>query len=325
MPGGTPTVVDRFGNPAGVENLYLDGHVFMILGGPSRNLLDQSLFALPGVLTFAVNNVAAAMLRRGFPPAFWTYGDTTWKFHDAVWKCPNTLKFSPQPKLDNPLGEKRNGEVVQVPELSPRKMPGVLGIYRNTVFDPAKFLTEETVNWGVGKAQLLGQLRPWLQENAGLQPGAGDKETEAAWKAASASGKLPRDKFRELCPYPKVLTTMFQAIRLCYLLGFRQVYLVGCDFTMSESYRYSFEEVGNPGTVGGNNNSYEAIKVLLAIAKPHFEAAGFQLFNLNPESMLTAFPYLPFEAAVARACKNLPRVIDTQGWYEKKDKKQTVL
>jgi len=270
--GALTPVVDRFGHPAGVENLWWRGKVFLVLGGPSRLLLDQSLFRLPGVVTFAVNNVAGKMIAEGLVPDIWTYGDTTGKFHDAIWKCGRTLKFCPYPKLENPLCSKRDGRL-WFNGLNPRGLPGVLGIARNTVFDPENFLWEPTVNWGNGKE--------------------GNKK----------NGK------------PRVLSTMFQALRLCHHLGFREVYLVGADFTMVAGEEYSFEESKHPGAATSNNESYAVMQVLLKELRPHLDAANFHVFNVNPESCLTAFDYLPFEATIARAHEGYPLEIDLSGWY----------
>jgi hypothetical protein len=109
---------------------------------------------------------------------------------------------------------------------------------------------------------------------------------------------------------------MFQAVRLCYYLGFRQVYLLGCDFTMAEGYRYSFQESRSAGAVAGNNNAYHQMQTLWAALRPHFDKAGYRVLNVNPNSGLTVFDHIKFEDAIDWACECVPKTIDTLGWYE---------
>lgn len=262
-------VVDRFGNPAGIENICLGGHVFLILGGPSFAGLNHSLLSRRGVITFGINNVGAVVR-----PNFWTYGDTSGKFHDAIWTDPYVMKFCPEPKLNDRLRTKLPNGEFRWTDRTPRDCPNVYGIFRNSVLDPENWLWENTINWGNGKEG---------EQKNGL---------------------------------PRTLSTMFQAVRLCYYLGFRQVYLLGCDFTMSSSYGYSFQESRSEGAVRGNNNAYVQMQTLWSALRPHFDRAGFRVLNVNPKSGLTAFDYIKFEDAIEWACHSVPKVIDTDGWYE---------
>jgi hypothetical protein len=51
---------------------------------------------------------------------------------------------------------------------------------------------------------------------------------------------------------------------------------------------------------------------------PHFEAAGYEIFNCYRQSRLTAWPYVPFEEAVEDCRGMVPREpLDCVGWYEK--------
>jgi len=310
-PPGCP-VLDRYGRPAGIENLFQGGHVFLILGGPSYNTLNHDLLKARGVVTFGVNNVAAHVR-----PNLWTYGDTTAKFHDAIWKDPHICKLAPYAKFDDRIREKLPDGTFRTLNLTPRQCPNTLGIHRNSIFDPEKWLFEGTINWGLGKDGVVHYLRPWLEENLGLDPKASPKQAKNVYEQWLKEGKIPPGHIEKHCPCPKVLSTMIQAVRLCYYLGFRHVYLLGCDFTMTQEAKYSFPESGNPGTVNNNTNSYAAMKKLFKKLRPEFDKAGFEVLNCNPNSGLTAFDYLPFEQCVGRATKDLPRKIDTDGWYIK--------
>jgi len=52
--------------------------------------------------------------------------------------------------------------------------------------------------------------------------------------------------------------------------------------------------------------------------KPHFAAAGFEIFNCNRQSKLTAWPYVPFEEAIEDCRGLVPKEpLDCRSWYEK--------
>ena len=267
--GADSPIVDRWGKRAGLEDAYMGGHVFLTLGGPSLNLIDWSwLTSHRGVITFGVNNVGAYKRTN-----MWTMGDKISKFSDAIWQDPAILKFVPYPKLNKHVRTKDPTGFRLLPETC-RDMPGVIGILRNSTFDPDTWLFENTINWGNGK------------------------------DGASKNG------------LPRVLSTFIQAVRLCYLLGFRHVYLLGCDFTMANDYMYSFPQDRHGGAVGGNNNSYVKITKLFELLQPRFLEARFHVFNANPASALKVFPTLSLEEAVAEAIRAVPQEPDLAGWYE---------
>jgi len=306
-----PTTVNRFGMLSTWEDVCHGGHCFLLCGGPSIHTIvpDKSVLQHRGIVTFAFNNVAALVR-----PNFWTYGDSTRKFHDAIWKDPGIIKFVPYPKMDNKVREKRPDAGFVETELRPRQCPGIVGISRNSDMNPEGYLTEDTINWGVGADSLVRRLTPWLKENLKLP------DDQLKWKHVRPlidSGRVPSDVFHSLCPYPKVLSTMFQAVRLVYFLGFRVCYLLGADFSMGQEQHYAFDETGNPGTVRGNNGSYPKINEIFGVLRPHFDAANFQVFNCNPRSQLMAFDYIDFADAYGWATELMPKSIDTSGWYEK--------
>ncbi len=219
-----PTTVDRHGLAATWENAFHGGHCFLVCGGPSihRVVPDLALLYHRGIATFGFNNVSANVVRTNF----WTYGDSTRKFHDAIWRDPAIVKFVPYPKMDHDIYQKQADGTVAPANLRPRGCAGIVGIYRNSDLRPDQYLFEDTINWGVGADSLCQRLKPWILKNLGWP------ESEVKWKQvepAIASGRIPRKVFDELCPLPKVLSTMFQAVRLVYYLGFRFCYLLGAD------------------------------------------------------------------------------------------------
>jgi hypothetical protein len=60
---------------------------------------------------------------------------------------------------------------------------------------------------------------------------------------------------------------------------------------------------------------------MFAALRPRFEEARFWVYNCNPDSNLTVFDYLPYDAAIAAAQADMPKRIRTEGWYVKEAKK----
>lgn len=96
-------------------------------------------------------------------------------------------------------------------------------------------------------------------------------------------------------------SVMLVALRLAYLLGFRKVHLLGCDFQMDEQNRYWFNEDRTPSSIRNNTNSYRILTGYFEQLKPHFEHAGFQVFNANPDSQLKVFPFVNPDEALRSA------------------------
>jgi len=113
-------------------------------------------------------------------------------------------------------------------------------------------------------------------------------------------------------------SVMYVALRLLYYLGLRRVYLVGCDFRMAERQQnYAFPQHRTRSSVASNNRLYATLNRRLELLRPHFDAAGYEVFNCTPASGLTVFPHVEFDQAVARARSVLPSRIDTAGMYAK--------
>ncbi len=96
-------------------------------------------------------------------------------------------------------------------------------------------------------------------------------------------------------------SVMHSAIKILYLLGFRHVYLLGCDFNMDMDNPYSFDQDKTKGGCSGNNSSYEQMNYRFAELRPYFEKADFNVYNCNKDSGLTAFKYMDYSEALDRA------------------------
>ena len=115
-------------------------------------------------------------------------------------------------------------------------------------------------------------------------------------------------------------SVMLVAVRLLHHLGVRRIFLLGCDFQMSGTQKYHFEQDRCKSSIAGNNGSYAALNKRFAEARPIFERAGLRIFNCNPASGLTAFDTVDFNAAVAMALAEFGNIDTaaerTAGLYE---------
>ncbi len=108
-------------------------------------------------------------------------------------------------------------------------------------------------------------------------------------------------------------SVMLAALRIAYLLGFRRVYLLGCDFQMDEQHRYWFDEERTATAIRNNTNSYRIMTGYFEQLRPQFERAGFQVFNCNPNSQLKVFPFTDLDSALHEA--EVRSAAGTRGMY----------
>jgi hypothetical protein len=95
-------------------------------------------------------------------------------------------------------------------------------------------------------------------------------------------------------------SVMISSLKICYLLGFKRIYLVGCDFNMTEENGYFFEEKRSKSAVKNNMNSYEKMEGYFSKIRPKLEQEGVTIYNLNPKSKLKAFDYMNFSVAIEK-------------------------
>ena len=110
---------------------------------------------------------------------------------------------------------------------------------------------------------------------------------------------------------------MVAAFRIIHLLGFRRIFLLGCDFNMSDENRYWFDEKRTGGAVKNNNNSYRILIKYFTDLQPLFAKSGFSVYNCNPDSGLKVFDHMPLKDAVD-SCR-MDESLHTSGWYVDKD------
>jgi len=290
-------VTDRYQRTVNVADLYKGASCFLVLGGPSLKKLNLDLLRNRGVLIMSVNNCPAG-LPEGLRPHLWLHTDPTGKMHDSIWRDPSILKFAPVNGWQTRYKEgdlkdgvqKKDGIRKRKPDNSGFEaledgiraidMPGVLGYERNTAFDLNNWLFEPSINRGNDDQHALGE-----------------------------KGHRPNG-------WPKVINTMFAAVRLAFYLGVSRLYLVGADFCMSHAEPYAFNQGKGQGGCNGNNNAYAKMATMFTALRPLFDDADFEVINCTPASGLWAFDYVPLEEAVETVTSGFEEVLDARGWYD---------
>tara|TARA_R100000458_G_scaffold57970_1_gene65100 strand:+ start:2982 stop:3959 length:978 start_codon:yes stop_codon:yes gene_type:complete len=115
-------------------------------------------------------------------------------------------------------------------------------------------------------------------------------------------------------------SVMLAAIKILYVLGIRNIYLLGCDFHMSRTKRYAFAQHRSKGSIRGNNRTYYALGKRFEAMKGHFEGHGLSVYNCNPNSALEVFPHKDLEDAIHYESEYKKKDYDTLGWYENEPK-----
>jgi len=267
------------GTPLHLDGLYRGSSVFLVLAGPSLTSLDLSLLSQRGIVTFGVNQTPSVVRTN-----FWISVDPERKFHEGIWRDPQITKFVPSHPINHfarPLQHKNpDGTFSHIlrPDGSTAQIKDFPGV--------------------------VGYRR-----NPCFDPETWLSEPFINWGNDKRSAK--RNK------HPRILNVMFAVVKAAYALGFRTVYLLGCDFYMDKAKPYAFEQAKSAGGVAGNNESYGKLNQMFSLLKPKFDAAGFRVFNVNPKSGFTVFPYKSFEDAIAEARQDMPpEPWDVTGWYE---------
>lgn len=140
------------------------------------------------------------------------------------------------------------------------------------------------------------------------------KEATVNWGSSKESGEDMR-------------STLLAAIKTAYILGFRNIYLIGVDFKMSKKNPYSFNEGRNQHMLLTNNRNYQIMaEKYLPDIKKYGEKEKFYIFNTNKDSNLQVFDYISLEDAVIKSTSKLGAVekIQTKGMYLSYKQKTTL-
>lgn len=118
-------------------------------------------------------------------------------------------------------------------------------------------------------------------------------------------------------------SVMLVAIRMLYYLGIRKIYLLGCDFYMSDDHKYHFAQDRTISSQNNNNSTYSKLIDRFTELLPIFEKHNLQIFNCNEDSHLKVFPFISFRDAFLDTIKYMPYNLNkekTKGLYEREAK-----
>jgi len=102
--------------------------------------------------------------------------------------------------------------------------------------------------------------------------------------------------------------TFYMALQLAWRLGFRTVYLTGCQFKMDKDKHYSYDTVLTDKQIAWNNRTYERAADNMKYLKAHFDKVGFKVISATPDSRLNEwYPTIDFRDAVQEALMGFPR------------------
>ena len=112
-------------------------------------------------------------------------------------------------------------------------------------------------------------------------------------------------------------SVMLIMIRLLFWLGFRRIYLLGCDWKMSQNNPYTFKETISPKSVRGNNELFRWLSNRFKDLVPHFKEHGLYITNCTTGGKLDVFPRMTLEAAVKEELSRIDFTLHskTEGYY----------
>jgi len=117
-------------------------------------------------------------------------------------------------------------------------------------------------------------------------------------------------------------SVMLAAMKIIYSLGFKKVFLLGCDFKMDETHKYAFQQDRTKGSISSNNSAYKKLNIRFDLLRPIFEKAEFYVFNCTLNSGLKSFDYVPYDVAIKIALKDFPNTETetSEGMYDRRAK-----
>jgi len=229
-----------------LKDLYKNCSVFFIGSGPSLLQQDLTFLNQRGIVTFAVNNIAAKTIR----PNLWCSVDEPKSFHEAIWLDPAIMKFVNAEKAHKHFFlTGQNGNEQHNSNLAARDCPNTFTFNLTAKFNHETFLDENNVCWGCERG---------ISDSLGVKSGR---------------------------------SVMMAALKIITHLGFKRIYLLGCDFHMEHDEEgkgkgktYAFSQYKHKGGCGTNNKNYDILQKRLTALKPLMEERDIHIFNCTPNS-----------------------------------------
>lgn len=115
---------------------------------------------------------------------------------------------------------------------------------------------------------------------------------------------------------------MISTMKICYLLGFKNVFLVGCDFDMSNKKKYFFDEDRSKSAINNNRNSYDLMNKYFSQLDNQFRKVGFNVFNVTEGSKLESFRTKSLKDAINESL--IDTSDSTKGMYKSPSDKEKI-
>ena len=120
--------------------------------------------------------------------------------------------------------------------------------------------------------------------------------------------KVPSDEFlapRKTVPWYN--NTLFVAIHILYMLGFRRIILSGSDLSCGNGMYAHATDLGSPEKKW-NQDLYDSLVFELRRMKPIFDTAGLSLYDCSVNSRLASvYPKITMAEAVDLCCEGFPQ------------------
>lgn len=117
-----------------------------------------------------------------------------------------------------------------------------------------------------------------------------------------------QDFFSEEPPFVWWKSVFPISMQLCWRLGARRVYLVGCSFHNRAGQAYAWDVELTQAQADYSQLTYDEDAARLFVLKPLFESHGLEVISCTPHSRANAmFPYMDLEEAIDREMAAMPR------------------
>ncbi len=118
-------------------------------------------------------------------------------------------------------------------------------------------------------------------------------------------------------------SVMLVSFKIMAYLGFKRIYLLGCDFNMQydpekkgKGKTYAFNQYKNKKACSTNNYGFGRISKRLEALIPGLKQQKIKVYNCYEKSNLKIFPYKSFDDCKKQALKDFPAKISTKGLYQ---------
>jgi len=102
--------------------------------------------------------------------------------------------------------------------------------------------------------------------------------------------------------------TFYIAIQILYRMGFRRIFLIGCQFKISAERHYAYDVKLDEGAVKWNKMTYNTVVNNMIKLKPTFERKGLEIISCTPDSPLNEhYPTNTLEGAINEILEDYPK------------------